>query len=376
VHMSDVDAWKLLRPSWSATSQLSFARNRAHQLLRVPALMLRSVRQILRGETIERHPPPPLEIPGLWAMAGFGIRLIVRALRRQLPRVGKIESWFIAARRGPQRIDPYLPRPQAMRQIESPNCYYWADPCAVRHAGQNYIFVEEYVYATRRGRIAVIEVDDDLNPGRVHRVLQTPWHLSYPFVFEWQGDHYMSVESSEAQCVTLYRAVNFPDQWEPVADLLRGWNIVDATIHHDGKSWYLFANITESPFGYDERIWDDLFLFHADSPLGPWHPHPANPIVSDARHARPGGRLFEHKGKLIRPSQDCSVDYGYGVVFNEVVTLDREHYSERTIGRLEPDWWNGLKGCHTYSACEDLEVLDAKTMIWQRRAQERQVSPS
>lgn len=125
------------------------------------------------------------------------------------------------------------------------------------------------------------------------------------------------------------------------------------------------------PFGYDQRIWDDLFLFHAQTPLGPWHPHPRNPIVSDVRSARPAGRLFMHAGRLIRPSQDCSTDYGAAVVFNEVVAMDESNYSERPIGRIDPTWMAGLSGCHTYSKTAGLETVDGKFFISRRGARRR-----
>lgn len=363
VHMSDTDQRHLLQAGWCATSQLSFARNRAHQLLRVPALLLRALRQLARGESLQREAAPCLEPPGALSMLQFSVRLVARGLRRQLPQLGTIESWFLAIRRSASGLDPDRPQLLDIKRIMPPPEFYWADPCAVQRDGRDYVFIEEYVYAEQRGRITVIEFDENLDVVRSHCVLKTAWHLSYPCLFESGGDTLMTVESSEAQCVTLYRAVAFPDQWEVVAELLRGWRFVDTTLHCHGQHWYLFANVTESALGYDERIWDDLFLFVADSPTGPWQPHPLNPIVSDVRQARPAGRLFEHDGRLVRPSQDCSIDYGYAVVFNEVVTLSPTDYSERRIGCLEPRWARGLRGCHTYSRSGDLDVLDGKLRI-------------
>lgn len=375
VHMSDSGSRHLLQAGWCATSQLSFARNRAHQLLRVPALLLRALRHLVRGETLPRQPAPCLEPPGTATMLRFSLRLIGRGLRRQLPRLGTIESWFLAVRRSAPGLDPDRPQLLDIKRVMPPPEFYWADPCAVQRDGRDYVFIEEYVYAEKRGRITVIEFDQQLDVVRSHCVLKTAWHLSYPCLFESDGDMLMTVESSEAQCVTLYRAIAFPDEWEAVAELLRGWSFVDTTLHFDGSHWYLFANVTESALGYDERIWDDLFLFVAESPTGPWQPHPLNPIVSDVRQARPAGRLFEHDGRLVRPSQDCSIDYGYAVVFNEVVKLSPTDYAERRIGCLEPRWARGLRGCHTYSRAGDLDVLDGKLRIPRSAVHEHRVQP-
>jgi len=48
------------------------------------------------------------------------------------------------------------------------------------------------------------------------------------------------------------------------------------------------------------------------------------------------------------------------VVFNVVTTLSTEHFAERRLASLEPDWLPGIAGCHTYARHARLDVLDAK----------------
>ena len=60
-----------------------------------------------------------------------------------------------------------------------------------------------------------------LEEGRAQRlgiVLDEPFHLSYPQVFQWQGAWYMTVESAGARRVSLYRATDFPLRWERTSD--------------------------------------------------------------------------------------------------------------------------------------------------------------
>ena len=38
--------------------------------------------------------------------------------------------------------------------------------------------------------------------------------------------------------------------------------------------------------------------------------------ASDVRLARGAGSVFEKAGRLIRPSQDCSVSYGFALILN------------------------------------------------------------
>jgi len=49
------------------------------------------------------------------------------------------------------------------------------------------------------------------------------------------------------------------------------------------------------------RAYDELFLFHAAVPRGPWTPHRLNPVLSDARFARPAGKPFLNGTRWLRP---------------------------------------------------------------------------
>ncbi|HEY6941783.1 glucosamine inositolphosphorylceramide transferase family protein [Dokdonella sp.] len=360
--------WRWFGADWSATAQLSFARNRAYQLLRVPATLVRLLRRLAAGEVPAGDPAPVFAPPRAPGVAALGVRLVARALRRHVPRLGRTEDWLLAARRAGEPLDPARPRTHDLHVLATPPGRFWADPSLVRHDGRDWLFVEEYPYATRRGRIAVAELDDALAPVEVRTVFDEPWHLSYPLVYDWRGEFWLTVESSAARTFALHRAIDFPVRWAFAAELLRGRNAVDGTLHHDGTHWYLFACINESPLDVDRRVWTDLFLFVADTPLGPWRAHPANPLLSDVRRARPAGKLFVHDGRLIRPAQDCSVDYGYAVVFNEVLALDPSRYEERPLGRIDPDWLPGLRGCHTYTRGDGIEIVDGKRLVPRRRA--------
>ena len=91
-----------------------------------------------------------------------------------------------------------------------------------------------------------------------------------------------------------------------------------------------------------------------------WTPHPLNPIVSDVRKARPAGNVFVHKGKIIRPAQNCSGHYGYGMNMNEILILNEEEYKEISIEIIEPDWDKNAISTHTFNHLNGLTVIDAK----------------
>ncbi len=232
------------------------------------------------------------------------------------------------------------------------------DPQAAVQDGQHYIFIEELTLPENRnnGRISVIKVDDEGNHDGPIKVLERPYHLSYPFVFQWKGTYYLVPESSIAGTVELCEAVEFPYEWRHVKNLMTGVSAVDTTLLNRDGRWWLFCNIRQNAGApYD----DELFLFHADDLLTDrWEPHPLNPIVSDARNARPAGAVFEHDGALLRPSQDCSTCYGYAININEITELTSRGYRERPLHRIEPWMFRGARRVHTFSHVPGMTVID------------------
>ena len=56
--------------------------------------------------------------------------------------------------------------------------------------------------------------------GDPQTALEREYHLSYPFVFEWEDDVYLIPESTASKRVELYRAESFPDRWSLAGVLL------------------------------------------------------------------------------------------------------------------------------------------------------------
>lgn len=280
------------------------------------------------------------------------LRRVIRKLDKTLAAPFFIDQWMILA----GRHIPYQKLDWgAFKPLIPPKDRYWGDPFVVQRGDCYYIFIEEKLYGTGLGRIACLTLDaqGDLLSQQV--VLERPYHLSYPFVFEHGGEMYMMPESAAHRTVELYRCSHFPDRWEFVKNLLTDVYAVDATLlEHGGKCW-LFANI-KAPRG---SSLDALSLFHAPDVFAEeWHPHPRNPIVWDLRSARPGGRIFIQDGKLVRPSQDSSRRYGYALKFNRITALSETEYAETTEKAFTPAQSKYL-ATHTFNQAGDLTVIDA-----------------
>jgi hypothetical protein len=235
---------------------------------------------------------------------------------------------------------------------------FYADPFVVARDGHHYLFAEACPYETGKGVIVCCEVGPDGAPGPWRTVLERPWHLSYPFVFEHGGETWLMPESSARGGVEIYRAVAFPDRWEAAHTLFEGLPIVDATLfEHEGRLWLLGGVATAG--GSD---WDELFAWHAPALAGPWTAHALNPIKSDCRGARPGGRVLRQGGRLIRPAQRCERAYGEALVWLEIGTLTPDAFEEVEIAE-----WRAAgterSGPHTADLSTALRAIDFRSLI-------------
>ena len=231
---------------------------------------------------------------------------------------------------------------------------YYADPFLLQRDGRTFLFVEEYVYAERKGRIAMAEVIGDRLASTPVPVLDRPYHLSYPHVFEAGGEILMMPETGENGTVELYRAAEFPLKWELVTVLLKDGVYSDATpLFHQGR-WWLFVTVD----AMGNATQDELSIFHSDAITGPWMPHAANPVKSDSRASRSGGRIIKYGDRLFRPAQDCDRHYGAGLVWFEITELTPTRFSEREILS-----WNARKdlgaiGLHSFDELGEIQAID------------------
>jgi hypothetical protein len=228
---------------------------------------------------------------------------------------------------------------------------FWADPFPVKFDGKYFVFFEEFLYRDNKAHISVMELSKS-GAGNVTPVLKRDYHLSYPFVFHWNDQYFMVPETASNKTIELYACKSFPNEWKLETVLFEGVAAKDATLVEIDGLWWMFVAIADTHFS------DELHIYYSDSPLGPWKPHPSNPVKSDVRNSRPAGRLFVWHGELCRPAQDSSQRYGYGMRINRIVRLTPTEFIEDEVAQILPQWRKDLRGTHTLNMCEDLTVID------------------
>jgi hypothetical protein len=299
-------------------------------------------------------------LPGEDWPAGRGLAALAGHFSRRLSSLlTKPERWFVGWRESAQgSISATLAMPEGgWRVLRDDGVRFFADPFVAGTPDRRFLFCEELPFATGKAIISVVEIGPDGSAQAPRAVLETPNHLSYPFVFEDGGAWYMLPEQSGGMTLTLYKAAAFPDRWEPVAELLSGVSVSDATIvKRAGRYW---MTGTVSRFG--ASTWDALHLWQAPAPEGPWTHVSRDPVLIDARSARPGGAFFERNGELWRPAQNCAGDYGDALALCRVTQLDEAGFAQDVAVSLRggPGW--KVNGMHTFNWCAGVEAIDGRS---------------
>lgn len=286
---------------------------------------------------------------------GYYAGLLARNLGELYQRFMRLDTWYLMFDLSAGQSPAF----NAFKKIMPPKDRLWADPHVIRKEDRYFIFIEELIFKNRKGHIAVMEMDLQGNYTDPVLVLETDHHLSYPFVFSQDEKYYMIPESGHNRTIDLYECVEFPFRWKFKMSLIENVRAVDTTLFfHNGK-WWLFTGLAEIEGAYPEV---ELFLFYADVlHTTQWQSHPLNPIVSDVSSARPAGKLFIQDGRIYRPSQDCSKNYGYGFNINEILRLSETEYFEKKAAAVKPDWDKQLIAAHTYTSEEGLVIIDGLT---------------
>jgi len=190
---------------------------------------------------------------------------------------------------------------------------FFADPFLIkRDDNYYYILVEEYSFWKEKGIITLLTVDqENFSLCRRKVLIEESYHLSYPFCHENDGQ--ILPESSASGQTYVYPIT--PDlQLSGEKRLIAEAALIDPTIIKKGGNEWLFAVSTDGPQSclrvYYRTDQDTCFCEIRNSP-----------VKETFESARPAGRFFTWKDRLIRPAQDCRRRYGHQVKLMDVSSI-------------------------------------------------------
>lgn len=229
-----------------------------------------------------------------------------------------------------------------------------ADPFIARspkHKNEYIILFEGYPWKNRRG---IIESVSFINGRFCNRniVLESEFHLSYPFIFSESEITLFLPEHAESNDLSLYEIDIDSLLFKKQSAGHRG-NLIDTTICRFNNLYWMFATLS------GDNVNRDLYIYYSNDLRSPWSAHALNPVKSDISNARPAGQIIYHADKMFRPAQDCRTHYGSGVIVNEIKKLTEHEFEEVPVSEIRPEPGTRYDyGLHTISSAGDYTVID------------------
>ena len=363
----DLDNGIILSKGYASTDRMSVKKNRNNIYWKSAEMIPRKLKEIHRGSfypdfnnVLSRdyllYPLSINKVPGNSTMLTLLLGHAIRILRKKIRHQFFIDQWILMFDLRKNNTS-YFRSLSRFKKIIPPSDRFWADPHLVHENGRYYVFFEELFYKNNKGHISYFEILENGNCTAPIKILEKEYHLAYPFVFKYQNIWYMIPDSLHNQTIECYKCDSFPEKWSFHTNLMENVPALDSTLHFKDDKWWLFTNIKAN---LGASTWDELHLFYSDSPFGKWNAHPKNPIVTDVRKARPAGKLMQVGNDLLRPSQDCSVKYGYGMTMHKIHVMNENEYIEEEIHKIHPTWDPAITAVHTQNTEGNLTVIDAQ----------------
>ena len=86
--------------------------------------------------------------------------------------------------------------------------YWYADPMLFEKNGKVYLFTEAFDKRIQKGKLAVSYLMDSKEFSKPEIIINLPYHLSYPCVWEEEGSVYMLPETSQDRTLEIWKSKN------------------------------------------------------------------------------------------------------------------------------------------------------------------------
>lgn len=233
--------------------------------------------------------------------------------------------------------------------IKNPFGKWCADPFPITINNKTYIFSELASNFSRKGNIAICCIDDKKPKWKI--CFKPKFHISFPNVFFINDELFGVPETFEDKTVALYKINKNNFKWEKERVLFNTAFSVDSIFDKNNLNYLLSYD------GFSEASMKILSLRKFKKP---------NEIIKNISDTdlklRPAGNIFNYENKLIFPSQNCSKNYGDGIIFNELIVkndfliepiFEIDHFDIKKFLKIK-----NCVGCHTYNFNDRIEVID------------------
>lgn len=240
-------------------------------------------------------------------------------------------------------------------QVIRPTRKQWyADPFLFCYRGNMYLFVEIMDERYGKGTIGYCELEDNLKTREFKEIIREPFHMSYPYVFEFNGVVYMIPETFQANSIRLYKCVTFPNEWTFDRILVENVRCVDTSFIVD-ELLGLYAEThdidSQKNRFYKMDLLNDCTIEITDQ------------MTKRFMERRPGGGFLQFDNGIFHALQNCDNCYGEYLHICKVNRFDDQHIDEDevctiSIGDVKVRDGRTYERVHTFNRCGDYEAID------------------
>ena len=297
------------------------------------------------------------KIPTAYVSILYLYKTLILGTRKILNKIfGRSLKWNVAYQFINEWKNPTLSKSII---IKNPKNSFLADPFVIKYNNKTVIFVEDYSFKKRKGKISAYEINSE-SYKKLGTVIEEEFHLSYPFLIEDKEDLFMVPETHQTKDIRIYRCTEFPLKWKLHKILISDIGAVDTNIFKFNNKYWLFTNLdTSNSNDYSS----ELHIFYADNiESSEWKPHALNPVIFDSKKARNGGMIYSEKKHTYRVFQKQGFDnYGESIGISRIKTLTENEYEEEICMNVMPDFFKKISGTHSFSYNSGVLVNDFAT---------------
>ena len=281
------------------------------------------------------------------------VKIACKKIKNRIKDLLVKEEWCVAVRKMGEK--PLFENKDftGFRVLKNTFRYWCADPFIIEKNGTVYVLFEAYDRFKAKGFIGYREIFASGKVGKIKKAIETPYHMSFPYLYSLGEDIFMMPESYASKKLTIYKAVDFPSKWQEEKVILNERVCDSVLLDAQNKSLLLTSKIfTADSELYAYKKTSDGYKLVSDEP-----------IVVGKDIARNGGKVISYNDKLLRVSQDCKKGYGLAVNFSEL-SFENDKYLENLVAKVSvKDFSKEIKkyvGIHTYNSTSNYEVIDLK----------------
>lgn len=233
---------------------------------------------------------------------------------------------------------------------------FQADPFIIEKEEKLYVFYEAFSFLNSKGilRCRVLNPNlEEIEDVKLEGFDDLNCHLSFPFLFNLDGNLFMIPESSERKEVILFQSTAFPTRWEKVKVLIPDAEFTDNIFFTLDNACYLISTTLDN----------EMVIHTAETILGEWKKITPSLKLCNLHHRGAGTPYFINNKNYIL-TQECNAEiYGKSVFIKELINLTPQNFEEKLVANISPTI-NQSVGIHTLNFSNSYIVYDTKNLIF------------